>query len=300
MAIGGYILDLHAGDEDVDLEAEFGETASSIKTDMPRGPFQVPFGSLVSRNVDGFLAAEKNISMSRLVSGAFRLQPISMLTGQAAGTIAALSVLTAIPPRALDPRAVQRLLLEAGSALSLCDYADVPRGHPFWPAVQMSNLQGWIAPEELPSAPSAKIDDLYNNKLVIARLYGLDKGTFGVNTPLIGVEAEEIFRKAFSGGRAAGPLLYPGGGTTSFVSRGEFCSSLARALGYRNIPRDRPSSFSDISQESRLFGPLNFLADMGILDGAARGGVFMPDSFVTRGAAADMIMRAVTAPSGEN
>ena len=298
IAVGGYILDLHAGDEDADLEAEFGETSASIKTDMPRGPFQVPFGSLVSRNVDGLLAAEKNISMSRLVAGAFRLQPISMLTGQAAGTIGALSALTGIPPRALDPRKVQRTLLEAGSALSLCEYNDVPRDHPFWPGVQMSNLYGWIPPEELPSAPSAKIDDIYNNRVVTARLYGLDKGTFGVDTPLTGIEAEELFRKAFSGGQAAGPLLYPGSGPAAFVSRGEFCSALARALGYRNLPRNGRSRYGDIPEESRLYGPVHFLADRGVLDRTARGGVFMPDSFVTRGAAADMMMRALTASRG--
>ena len=221
-----------------------------------------------------------------------------MLTGQAAGTIGALSALTGVPPRALDPRKVQRSLLEAGSALSLCEYSDVPRAHPFWPGVQMSNLYGWIVPEELPSAPSAKIDDIYNNRVVTARLYGLDKGTFGVNTPLTGMEAEELFRKAFSGGQAAGPLLYPGSGPTSFVSRGEFCSALARALGYRNLPRDGRSRYGDIPEESRLHGPVHFLADKGVLDRAAMGGVFMPDSFVTRGAAADMVMRALTAPRG--
>ncbi len=59
MAIGGYILDLHAADEDADLENEFGETAASIKTHMPRGHFQIPFGSLISRDVDGIVAAEK-------------------------------------------------------------------------------------------------------------------------------------------------------------------------------------------------------------------------------------------------
>lgn len=294
VAIGGYILDLHAGDKDRDLEAEFGETAESIMKDMPRGPFQAPFGSLVSRNVDGLLAAEKNISMSRLAAGAFRLQPISMLTGQAAGVAAALSALTGVPPRALDPKKVQRLLLEQGSALSLCEYSDVPRGHPFWPAVQMSNLWGWLAAEELPSAPGAKIDDIYNNKLVTAKLYGLDKGVFGVDSPLTGIGSEELFRKAFPEGKAEGPLIYPGGGSPSFVTRGEFCSSLARAMGYRKQPGDAPSPYADIPADSKLYGPLLFLAERGVLDGAARGGVFMPDSFVTKGAAADMIMRAVT------
>ncbi len=295
VAIGGYILDLHAGDRDRDLEPEFGETAGAIKNNMPRGPFQVPFGSLVSQNVDGLLAAEKNISMSRLVAGAFRLQPISMLTGQAAGVTAALSALTGIPARSLDPRRVQRLLLEAGSALSLCEYADVPKGHPFWPAVQMSNLYGWLEPEELPSAPSAKIDDIYNNRVVTAKLFGLDKGVFGVENPLTGAESEELFRRVFGEG-AAGPLIYPGGGAPGFVTRGEFCTSVARAMGYRNLPRDEPSPYADISPDSKLYGPLLFLAERGVLAGAVRGGVFMPDSFITKGAAADMAMRAVARP----
>jgi hypothetical protein len=163
----------------------------------------------------------------------------------------------------------------------------------------MSNLYGWIVPEELPSAPSAKIDDIYNNRVVTARLYGLDKGIFGVDTPLTGMEAEDLFRKAFSGAQTSGLLLYPGSGPTFFVSRGEFCSALARALGYRNLPRETRSRYADIPKESRLYGPVHYLAERGILDRAARGGVFMPDSFVTRGAAADMIMRALTAPKGE-
>lgn len=298
MAIGGYIIDLHAGDEDEDLEGELGETSASIKADMPRGPFQVPFGSFIPRDIDGFLAAEKNISMSRLVSGALRLQPICMLTGQAAGTIAALAVLEGKPPRHLDPRLVQRYLLEAGSALSLCEYSDVPRDHPFWPGVQMSNLYGWIVPEEFPSAPSAKIDDLYNNKLVVARLFGLDKGIFGVDTPLTGIEAETLFRKAFSSEGTPDLLIFPEAGTSNFISRGEFASALARMSGYRRMQQKYILRFADIPTTSRLFGPVHFLAEKGVLDRVARGGVFLPDSFVTRGAAADMVMRALTAPKG--
>lgn len=299
MAIGGYILDLHAADEDADLEKEFGETAASIKTDMPRGPFQIPFGSFISRDVDGLLGAEKNLSMSRLVAGAFRLQPVSMLTGQAAGTIAALAAAADIPPRKLDPRLVQRHLLEAGSALSLCEYSDVPREHPFWPGVQMSNLYGWIAPEELPSAPSAKIDDIYNNRLVTARLFGLDKGIFGVDTPLTGIDSENLFRRAFSEPGDPVPFLTPGAGSTNFVTRRDFCSALAHVLGFRAGHKKYASRYADIPSGSGFFGQVHFLAEKGVLDRVARGGIFLPESFVTRGAAADMMMRAVTALKGE-
>ncbi len=299
LAIGGYILDLHGADEDEELEADLGERESSIKTDMPRGPFQVPFGAFIPLEADGFLPAEKNLSMSRLVSGALRLQPISMHTGQAAGTIAALAVLENLPPRRLDPRLVQRHLLEAGSALSLCEYGDVPRDHPFWPGVQMANLYGWIAPEELPSSPSAKIDDIYNNKVIVARLFGRDKGVYGVESPLTGQEAELLLRRAFAGDERSALLLFPEGGTDAFVTRGDFADTLARALGYGAGGKERAPRFADIAAESPIFGPVHYLAENGVLDRAAPGGVFLPDSVISRGAAADMVMRAVTIRKGE-
>lgn len=300
MAIGGYILDLHAGDEDRDLESEFGETFASIRTNMPRGPFQIPFGSFIPKELDGFLVAEKNLSMSRLVSGAFRLQPISMLTGQAAGTIAALAVKQGVQPRALDPRVVQRALLEAGSALSLCEYSDVPRGHPLWPAVQMSNLYGWIVPEELPSAPSAKIDDIYNNKRAVAKLYGLDKGVFGVTAPLTGGELSHLFEKAFAGSDMPFYALVTTG-SDEFVTREDFVHALTRAMGYTvsdEKGKEYAPRYADVPRESKLFAPLHSLAERGVFLQVGQGGVFMPSSFVTRGEAADMTMRAVTAGKG--
>jgi hypothetical protein len=298
MAIGGYILDLHAGDKDADLEPEFGESAASIFKHMPQGPFQVPFGSFIPVEVDGLLAAEKNLSMSRLVAGALRLQPITMLTGQASGTIAALAVLEGKAPRHLDPRFVQRHLLEAGSALSLCEYHDVPRHHLFWPAVQMSNLHGWLSPEELPSSPSAKIDDIYNNRVVLAKLFGLDKGIFGVNSPLTGVEAEALVHKGFPDLKDSPLLVFPGSGVPSFITRGDFASALARILGYKAGDAETEPRFADIPAESKLAGPLRFLAEKGVLDRVGTAGVFMPDSYLTRGAAADMLMRAITLPGG--
>jgi len=263
---------------------------------MPQGPFQVPFGSFIPTEVDGLLVTEKNLSMSRLVSGALRLQPISMLTGQAAVTIAALSVREGKAARALDPRLVQLHLLEAGSALSLCEYHDVHRNHLFWPGVQMSNLYGWFTPLDLPSSPSAKIDDIYNNRVVLARLFVLDKGVFGVDAPLTGAEAETLLHKAFGEEKDASLYALPTFGLSSFISRGDFADALARILGYRATPEEFVSRFSDISSTSRLSGPMHFLSEKGVLDRVGASGVFMPDSLLTRGAAADMTMRAVVAP----
>ena len=56
------------------------------------GPFQIPFECFIPQDIDGFLPAEKNLSQSRLANGATRLQPSTMLTGQAAGAIAGAAV----------------------------------------------------------------------------------------------------------------------------------------------------------------------------------------------------------------
>src|SRR3546814_1687497 len=82
------------------------------------GPFQIPFEVFIPAELDGFPPAEKNFSQSRLVSGATRLQPVTMLTGQAVGTMASLAVSQGVQPRDLDPLRVQLELLDEGSTRS--------------------------------------------------------------------------------------------------------------------------------------------------------------------------------------
>jgi hypothetical protein len=136
VAMGDYFMDL-----------EHGRTAHAIETDLdtgeaPKGggPFQVPFEVFIPEKIDGFVPAEKNLSQSRLANGATRLQPITMLTGQAAGAIAALAVKQGVQPRSLKPSEVQRALLRAGSTLIQRWYADVPWGTPLWRATQLLAL----------------------------------------------------------------------------------------------------------------------------------------------------------------
>jgi hypothetical protein len=136
VAMGDYFMDL-----------DHGKTAHAVEAGLdsgepPRGsgPFQVPFEVFIPETVDGFIPAEKNISQSRLANGATRLQPITMLTGQAAGAIAALAARRGVAPRALPPVLVQAALLEAGSTLIQRWYADVAWGTPLWRATQLLSL----------------------------------------------------------------------------------------------------------------------------------------------------------------
>jgi hypothetical protein len=108
------------------------------------GPFEVPLRSLIPEKVDGLLAAEKNISESRLANGATRLQPITMLTGEAAGTLAALAVEKGVQPRAVQADQVQIALLQAGSILARKPMLDLPMGTRPWQAAQFAVAHQWI------------------------------------------------------------------------------------------------------------------------------------------------------------
>jgi len=144
VAIGDYPVDVHGEHEDRDLQVELDLDESR---DLPKrwiewgyGPFQIPFEAFIPKEIDGFLPAEKNLSQSRLASGATRLQPVTMLTGQAAGAIAAVACRLDVEPREVPPRLVQSVLLDAGSTLSPVRYGDVPHGTSLWKAVQLASL----------------------------------------------------------------------------------------------------------------------------------------------------------------
>jgi hypothetical protein len=145
VALGDYAVDLHGSarkellepglDSESDIPSKFGARGT--------GPFSIPFECFIPEKVDGFVAAEKNISQSRLANGATRLQPSTMLMGQAAGAIAAIAVERKVQPRAVDPGAVQRVLLEAGATLAIED-SGVEWGTPEWRSRQAAALRAGV------------------------------------------------------------------------------------------------------------------------------------------------------------
>ncbi len=108
--MGDYFMDIDHGGTGEDFEHDL----DPVKPPREGGPFQVPFEVFVPEKIDGLVLAEKNISQSRIVNGATRLQPSTMLMGQAAGAIAAMAVIDGVQPRQLNPIHVQAVLLEAG------------------------------------------------------------------------------------------------------------------------------------------------------------------------------------------
>ena len=140
VALGDYAVDLHESmnppyleldlDHEADIPQSFGERGV--------GPFAIPFGSLIPEKVDGFLPAEKNFSQSRMANGATRLQPHTLLVGQAVGAIAALAIERQIQPRDLDSALVQCVLLDAGDTLFVTPISDIRHDGPDFKPAQLT------------------------------------------------------------------------------------------------------------------------------------------------------------------
>jgi hypothetical protein len=90
----------------------------------PVPSYGLPLGVMIPEDVDNLIVAEKSISVSNIVNGTTRLQPVVMQIGQAAGALAALSVKENKNTSEADVREVQNAILEAGGYLM--PYLDVP------------------------------------------------------------------------------------------------------------------------------------------------------------------------------
>lgn len=86
--------------------------------------FNIPYRSLVPREVDGLLVAGRCISQTHVADGFTRLQPSVWAMGQAAGTAAALAVRAALTPRQMVERVaeIQSTLRAQGMGLSDADF----------------------------------------------------------------------------------------------------------------------------------------------------------------------------------
>jgi hypothetical protein len=81
----------------------------------PKFPnISIPYGALVPRTLDGLLACGRHISCDKNSHGFMREIPQCWITGQAAGTAAALAVAQGVEPRAVDVQALQKALGQQG------------------------------------------------------------------------------------------------------------------------------------------------------------------------------------------
>ena len=119
---------------------------------MPK-PFQIPMAALLPKTEVNFLPAGKNIGITHLTNGAFRLHPIEWNVGEAAGTIASLAIERGAWPDALH---VQDDL--AGAGVPLVWFDDLPVSHPSFAAIHRAAIRGaYPLGSDLHASPDAPI-----------------------------------------------------------------------------------------------------------------------------------------------
>ncbi|MGQ1890149.1 FAD-dependent oxidoreductase [Thermophagus sp. OGC60D27] len=111
----------------------------------PVPSYTVPLGTLIPQTTKDFIVAEKSISVTNIVNGTTRLQPVCILLGQAAGTLAALSVRNNQTPAEVSVREVQKYLLQANAYLM--PYSDVTPNDLYWEDIQKIGAVGIIKGE---------------------------------------------------------------------------------------------------------------------------------------------------------
>lgn len=111
VGIGCYRIDLHPS------------TGLRPYIDVSSLPFQIPLGSLIPVRMNNLLPACKNIGVTHITNGCFRLQPVEWNIGEAAGYLAGFCLERNVKPREVRNRQTllndfQILLIREGIELS--------------------------------------------------------------------------------------------------------------------------------------------------------------------------------------
>lgn len=133
IAVGDYPVDHH--------HAAYPGKVPDIQ--FPTVPaFNIPLGALIPEKKNGLIVCEKGISVSNIANGCTRLQPVVLLTGQAAGIAAVQCIQKNIQPRAINVKDLQNELLK--NNCYLMPFSDIAPGDAAWKAVQRVGAMGII------------------------------------------------------------------------------------------------------------------------------------------------------------
>ncbi|MGQ0656204.1 MAG: FAD-dependent oxidoreductase [Betaproteobacteria bacterium] len=107
IARGSYPIDIHNP-----------KGSGTVLKRLPPGEaYDIPLRCLLPQNVEGLVVAGRCLSGTHEAHSSYRVMPIVMATGQAAGICAALAAARGLAPRSVGAREVQRELLRQGASL---------------------------------------------------------------------------------------------------------------------------------------------------------------------------------------
>lgn len=107
ICLSGYKIDIHSGKDN-------GLFFKAVEE-----PFGIPYGSLVSAEVDNLMFAGRCISTDAVALGSLRVIPSCLGMGQAAGVGAGLSIDEGKKPAQVEPEAVRSILREQNVILAM-------------------------------------------------------------------------------------------------------------------------------------------------------------------------------------
>lgn len=87
VGVGSYRIDLHPS------------TGQRTYVDISSWPFQIPLGALIPVRVENLLPACKNLGVTHITNGCYRLHPVEWNIGEAAGALAAYCLEHGLTPR---------------------------------------------------------------------------------------------------------------------------------------------------------------------------------------------------------
>lgn len=107
VCLSGYKIDIHSG-KDTGL----------LFRDV-ENPFGIPYGCLVSAQIENLMFAGRCISADAVALGSLRIIPTCMAMGQAAGVGAAVSLEDGVPPKCADVAKIRSILRKQKAILTL-------------------------------------------------------------------------------------------------------------------------------------------------------------------------------------
>jgi FAD dependent oxidoreductase len=113
VARGFFPVDIH------DPSGSKGYQAGGSTWIKPKGPYDIPFRSLIPKKIDGLVMTGRNISAAHEAHGSMRVQGTAFAIGHASGVVAAVAAMDGVAPRHVDIRKVQDVLISQHANLEL-------------------------------------------------------------------------------------------------------------------------------------------------------------------------------------
>ena len=295
LALGDYGFDLHQCDGNGNLESGLESVADKTRSG---GAFTIPFESFIPESMDGLIAAEKNLSQTRLVNGGTRLQPSTMRTGQAAGAIAAIAAKENLQPRAVNPAQVQFELLKSNDALSTTKFSDMPRTDTNWPYVQTAITRGIMQGNGASFGTSDSLTRRQAAQLIAKRFNlptnNLPQTASFSDVPLSDpdrVAIEALYQNGITSGCGASPRIFC---PNDIIPRWQFAVFLARALNLNSSLAQSSPIFTDVATGDASYPYIQLLSQTGLTIGCQiNPNKFCPGDPLTKVQAAIFLTRSL-------